>query len=93
MRGFRYNYAEREFAVEMPEPEQSTNRKYPTAFVFRAECVDSNCVSLVQLTAIRNFGAIQGDVIAEFPRWNLDAIRCEKGHPLLFPDPGKQYEN
>lgn len=89
--GMLYNYAERKPLTSIPKPPPDLTRKYPVAFLFRSECVDDACISLVQLTAVRDFGTRIEDVIVEFPIWNLEAIRCDKGHALFFPDPKKSY--
>jgi hypothetical protein len=88
---FRYNYEERSVAALIPESPRKSGQQYPIAFVFRAECVDDNCVSLVELIAIRAAGTTKEQVLAEFSKWKLDGIHCENGHPLLFPDPEKSY--
>ncbi len=90
-RGFRYNYEERSMAALMPEPERTPGQRYPTAFFFRAECVDSNCVAQTELIAIRDSATTKETVVAEFARWNVEEICCENGHALLFPDPEKSY--
>ena len=91
MTGFRYNYVEKSLGALMPESALRPDRKSPTAFSFRVECVDSNCESQVELVAIRDTDTTKEDVLAELPKWNLDAIRCENNDPLLFPDPEKSY--
>ena len=91
-RAFRYSYKERQVAAEIPEPHPSLSREYPIAFFFRAECDDSRHKVQVELIAIRDFRTTRADVIAEFLRWDLEHIRCDKGHTLFFPDPEKSYE-
>jgi len=63
----------------------------PSAFFFPAGCADSNCISQVELIAVRDAGTTKEDVIAEFSKWSLTEIACENGHPLLFPDPEKSF--
>jgi hypothetical protein len=89
--GFRYNYEKRSPAALLPEPPQTPGRVYPIAFSFRAGCVDDNCVSQVELIAIRDAGTTKEQILAEFLNWTLDGLSCENSHLLLFPDPEKSY--
>jgi hypothetical protein len=53
--------------------------------------VDDNCVSQVELIAIRDAGTTKEQILAEFLNWTLDGLSCENSHLLLFPDPEKSY--
>jgi hypothetical protein len=50
--------------------------------------------SLVELLAIRPAGTGARQLIEkEMPTWDLTALRCNEGHPILIPDPTKAYEH
>lgn len=85
---FRYDYEQRSAGAMISA---SAMRKFPTAFSFRAECVDDSCISQVELIAIRDPGTTKEGIRAEITKWKLDGFHCENGHPLLFPDPQKRY--
>lgn len=55
----------------MQEPDRISDRKYPIAFAFRVECVDSNGIAQVELIAVRDAGTTKEDILAEFSQWNL----------------------
>jgi hypothetical protein len=89
---FRHDYPQREAAGVIDEGRKTEEIRSQTCFSVVAECADSNCESLVELIAIRPALTRAGQVTEELPTWDLNAVRCEKGHHILPPDPTRGYE-
>lgn len=93
---FRYDYQQRVRQAAILEGSQTRAQTWLSIIAgcdhydHEEECDEA----LVELIAVRPAGTSRLEIAEnELPAWNLSAIRCGNGHPILRPDPNKIYED
>jgi len=85
-----YDDRKPEAAGVLGESHQTLPLEHLIVFAIVAECADSNCDSLVQLTAIRSDDTSREMLLAEIEHWNLSDVSCPKCKgPLARPNPSE----